>query len=150
MRRSQHRGKAIATVIVATVAGVTLCGDVTTGQSRGAAAPAYRVVPLWPQPFYDDSWILGSVTGVAVDAANHIWVVHRGADSLQTNEKGMILSPPASSVCCQPAPPVLEFDSTGRLISSFGGSSAGFQWPQVQGGITVDSKGNVWIAGTGL
>jgi DNA-binding beta-propeller fold protein YncE len=148
MSQTLHRGKSTALLALATVIGVTVCADVTIGQSR--AAPNYRVVPLWPQPFFDDSWVLGSITGVSVDSTNHIWVAHRGADSLQTNEKGMILSPPASSVCCQPAPPILEFDASGRLLTSFGGPSGGYQWPQVPGGITVDTKGNVWITAAGL
>jgi len=131
--------------------GVTMSGGVATGQGRGgAAAPAYRVVPLWPQPFQDDSWVFGSITGVAVDAQNHVWVAHRGADSLQNNEKGMILTPPTSSVCCTPAPPILEFDTAGKLLASWGGPSQGYQWPQVPGGIAVDAKGNVWITAAGL
>jgi hypothetical protein len=43
--------------------------------------------PLWPQPL-PNTMVLGSVTGVAVDAQDHIWVTHRGADSLEGNEKG--------------------------------------------------------------
>ena len=112
--------------------------------------PAYRVVPLWPRPFHDDSWVLGSITGVTVDAQNHVWVAHRGADSLETNEKGMVIAQPSSSVCCTPAPPILEFDASGNLVSSWGGPSQGYQWPQVPGGIAVDAKGSVWIAAAGL
>jgi hypothetical protein len=38
-----------------------------------ATAPAYEVDPLWPKPL-PNHWLLGSVTGVAVDAQDHIWV----------------------------------------------------------------------------
>src|SRR5437773_7799363 len=132
------------------IVGLTTFDHVTRAQGRGAAgAPNYRVVPLWPQPFQDDSWVLGSITGVTVDAQNHVWVAHR-ADSLETNEKGMVLAEPSSSVCCTPAPPILEFDSAGKLMSSWGGRSQGYQWPQVPGGIAVDAKGNVWITAAGL
>src|SRR4051794_41656282 len=127
--------------LLVALAGSGTAGHGVAAQGRGAAgAPAYRVVPLWPQPFPDDSWVLGSVTGVAVDAQNHVWVAHRGADSLQNNEKGMILTPPSSSVCCTPAPPILEFDSAGKLQGTWGGPSQGYQWPQVPGGIAVDTK----------
>ena len=105
---------------------------------------------MWPRPFHDDSWVLGSITGVTVDAQNHVWVAHRGADSLETNEKGMVIAQPSSSVCCTPAPPILEFDASGNLVSSWGGPSQGYQWPQVPGGIAVDAKGSVWIAAAGL
>ena len=35
------------------------------------AAPNYQVEVLWPKPL-PNHWILGSVTGVAVDAQDHI------------------------------------------------------------------------------
>jgi DNA-binding beta-propeller fold protein YncE len=120
----------------------------TAAQGRGAA-PAYRVDPLWPQPL-PNHWVLGSVTGVATDAQDHVWVVHRGADSLEAAEKGMTTNPPTSSICCTPAPFVLEFDQTGKVVSSFGGPGQGYQWPQSPGGIAVDAKGNVWITAAGL
>jgi DNA-binding beta-propeller fold protein YncE len=94
--------------------------------------------------------VLGSITGVTVDGQNHIWVVHRGGDSLENNEKGMMLKPPSSSICCTAAPFVLEFDQMGALLTSWGGPGAGYQWPQSPGGLAVDGKGNVWITAAGL
>jgi len=138
----------IAFVIVAAVG--TFSGAVSAQRGGAARAPNYQVQPFWPRPFTNHSWVLGSVTGVAVDAQNHVWVVHRGNDSLEANEKGMATSPPSSSICCQAAPFVLEFDQTGALVSSWGGPGQGYQWPQSPGGIAVDAKGNVWIAATGL
>jgi DNA-binding beta-propeller fold protein YncE len=114
------------------------------------ARPSYRVDPWWPRPFADQSWVLGSITGVTVDAQNHVWVVHRGGDSLEANEKGMMLTPPSAALCCRSAPQVLEFDQKGVLVSSWGGPGAGYAWPQSPGGIEVDGKGNVWIAAEGL
>jgi DNA-binding beta-propeller fold protein YncE len=94
--------------------------------------------------------VLGSIAGVATDSQNRVWVVHRGHDSLEANERGMAQSPPSSSVCCMAAPFVLEFDPAGKLMSSWGGPSEGYQWPQAPGGIAVDAKGNVWITAAGL
>jgi len=110
-------------------------------------APRFEVDPLWPKPL-PNHWVLGSVTGVAVDAQDHIWITHRGADSLANNEKGSILNPPTG--CCVPAPQVLEFDQAGNLLSHWGGPGQGFEWPQSTGGIAVDPKGNVWIAAAGI
>jgi len=122
-------------------------------QGRGGAAavqaPRLEVDPLWPQPFpFEKHWTLGSVTGVDVDSQDRIWVTHRGLDSLQTNERGPTLTPWAAE-CCHPAPQVLEFDASGKLLSSWGGPGQGYQWPQNPSGIAVDSKGNVWIAAAG-
>ena len=113
-----------------------------------AQAPAYQVVPLWPKPFpVEKHWILGSVSGLAVDAQDHIWIVHRGVDSLQNNEKGPTLEPWASQ-CCFSAPQVLEFDTAGNLVASWDvGEGKGYDWPHDPAGIAIDKQGNVWIAG---
>jgi DNA-binding beta-propeller fold protein YncE len=122
------------------------------GQGRGAASaqvPRVEVDPLWPMPFpVEKHWALGSITGVTVDSQDHIWVTHRGVDSLQPNEKGPTLTPWAAE-CCYSAPQVLEFDVSGILLDSWGGPGPGYQWPQNPSGIAVDSKGNVWIAAAG-
>ena len=117
-------------------------------QPRGAAGvPAFQVDPLWPKPL-PNHWILGSVTGVWVDAQDHIWLVHRGLDSLTARtEAGLATDPPTSETCCAPAPPVLEFDQAGTLVSHWGGPGQGYEWPRTPAGIAVDAKGNVWIAG---
>src|SRR5689334_3267967 len=134
------------TIVVA----VGVAALLVPGLSSQGRAPNYHVQALWPKPFPDQSWVLGSVTGVAVDGQNHIWVVHRGADSLENNEKGMMLTPPSSSICCKAAPFVLEFDQAGTLLTSWGGPGQGYQWPQSPGGLAIDSKGNVWITAAGL
>src|SRR5262245_47119949 len=117
-----------------------------SASTRAAQAPSFVVDPLWPKPL-PNHWVLGSVTGVAVDSQDHIWITHRGADSLGNNEKGAILNPPTG--CCVPAPQVLEFDHAGNLISNWGGPGQGYDWPQTTGGIAIDNKGNVWIAAAG-
>src|SRR5262245_31768105 len=123
--------------IVVAAGGLMVFGPNVSTQGR---APKYQVQPLWPRPFQDQSWVLGSITGVTVDGQNHIWVVHRGADSLENNEKGMMLTPPSSSICCKAAPFVLEFDQGGALLTSWGGPGSGYQWPQSPGGLAVDAK----------
>jgi len=115
--------------------------------ARGTDPPTFQVDPFWPRPL-PHHWILGSVTGVSVDAQDHIWLVHRGMDSLTARtEAGLATTPPTAESCCAPAPPVLEFDATGALLNSWGGPGEGYDWPHTPAGITVDAKGNVWIAG---
>jgi len=123
-----HLGAIGIALLVAAGVHPTLVEPTAFAQARGGAAPTYRVVPLWPRPFPDE-WVLGSVSGVATDAQNHVWVVHAGNDSLEPNERGMAPNPgapPSSSVCCMAAPFVLEFDPDGRLLSSWGGPSTGW------------------------
>ena len=107
------------------------------------AAPTFEVDPLWPKPL-PNHWLLGSVTGVAVDAQDHIWVVHRGYDSMTARtEIGAATNPKTADECCVPAPPVLEFDAAGNLISHWGWAGPGdkYDWPVSPGGIAVDAQG---------
>lgn len=44
---------------------------------------------------------------------------------------------------------MLAFDPAGNLVSSWGGSGAGYEWPELEHGIHVDSTNSVWVAGAG-
>jgi DNA-binding beta-propeller fold protein YncE len=148
MKRISIVSVTVSALAVTAAFSLTSIGSTVFAQGRGTA-PAYTVDPLWPQPL-PNHWVFGSITGVAVDAQDHVWVVHRGADSLEANEKGMMLTPPTSSVCCMAAPFVLEFDGAGKVVSSFGGPGQGYNWPASPGSLAVDAKGNVWITAAGV
>src|SRR5215212_9010241 len=72
--------------------------------------PRFTVDPTWPKPL-PNHWIVGAVVGVAVDSHDHIWITHRPS-TLQPNETRSFW---------KAAPPVLEFDQEGTLVSSWGG-----------------------------
>jgi len=112
--------------------------------SRADEIPRFVVEPLWPKPL-PANWILGQVSGIAVDGADHIWVIHRPL-TLLDDEKGAIEDPPASK-CRTPAPPVLEFAADGNLLRSWGGPGPGFDWPKNEHGTFADRDGNVRLAG---
>ncbi len=109
-----------------------------TAQAAGAETPRFRVDPFWPT--LPDDWILGQAAGVAVDADDHVWLLHRPGtlDARQRGEEGM---------CCAPAPPVVEFAPDGSVLRSWGGPGAGYDWPESEHGIHVDHEGHVWIGG---
>lgn len=86
------------------------------------AVPEFEVDPFWPKPL-PNNWLLGQVSGVAVDKRDHIWVIHRPR-SLSEREVGSTLNPPISK-CCTPAPPVLVFDVSGNLLRYWGGEGQG-------------------------
>ncbi len=100
--------------------------------------PVFQVDPAWPKPL-PNRWIVGAVAGVAVDARDHVWITHRPS-TLQPNETRSIW---------RAAPPVLEFDQDGTLVSSWGGPGTGYEWPQLEHGIYVDHQDNVWLGGGG-
>ena len=108
--------------------------------------PEFKVDPFWPKPL-PENWLIGQVAGVAVDSEDHVWILHRPG-SLTEDEAAAALDPP-SAICCIAAPPVIEFDAAGNLIQAWGGKGEGFDWPELEHGIHIDSKGNVWIGGAG-
>lgn len=93
---------------------------------------------MWPKPL-PNRWIVGAVVGVAVDARDHVWITHRPS-TLQPNETRSIW---------RAAPPVLEFEADGTLVSSWGGPGPGYEWPDLEHGIHVDDRDNVWLGGGG-
>ena len=110
-------------------------------------APRFQVDPFWPKPLPTHT-LLGSLTGIAIDKQDHVWVVNLTNSFVTRTETGADQDPPIGE-CCMPASPVLEFDATGKLVGHWGGPGAGYTWPMANAGIAVDDKGNVWIAGTG-
>jgi hypothetical protein len=111
---------------------------------QGTTAPQYKVDPFWPKPL-PGNWILGQVAGIAVDKNDNVWIVHRPT-TLVDDEKGAQKKPPETK-CCTAAPAVLQFDSAGNLLRSWGGPGAGYDWFESEHGIFVDGDGNVWVGG---
>jgi len=109
-------------------------------------APKFEVDPMFPKPL-PNGWLMGMTIGVAVDEQDHIWVVHR-PDTLSAEEAAADENPPTAK-CCKRAPPILQFDQAGNLVSAWGGPGAGYDWPNSNHGIFVDHKGIVWIGGNG-
>jgi DNA-binding beta-propeller fold protein YncE len=115
--------------------------------ARGeVVAPKFQVDPFWPKPL-PNRWLLGQVSGVAVDAKDHVWIVQRPR-TLTEDERGAALTPPRNA-CCVPAPAVMEFDPEGDLVQAWGGAGPGYEWPESEHGIFVDHTDHVWLAGNG-
>lgn len=137
-------------VALAALVGIVGCGMATeeratvTDQALGET-PVYQVDPSWPKPLASD-WLIGEVGGVAVDSSDHVWIVQRPG-SLSADELGAVQDPPVS-ICCKPAPEVMEFDVEGNFIQGWGGPGGGYEWPEQTHGIFVDHKSNVWVAGS--
>ncbi len=113
-------------------------------QSDSVMAPKFEVDPNFPKPL-PKGWVLGMSVGVAVDADDHVWIVHR-PPTISANERGADQTPPISA-CCTAAPPVIEFDQQGNVLRNWGGAVAGapYEWPESNHGISVDFRGNIWI-----
>ena len=119
---------------IAALVGLSMAAPFIEAQSA-ERVPIYVVDPAWPQPL-PNRWILGAVVGVAVDSRQHVWITHRPT-TLQPNETRSVW---------RAAPPVLEFDPRGVLVSSWGGPGAGYEWPDLEHGIHVDDNDHVWVS----
>ena len=114
---------------------VIVAAIVMTGASlvaQAPKAPVFEVDPAWPQ--IPNNWVLGETTSISVDSHDHIWVLHVPQSIPEAQRANA-------------APPVLEFDQAGKLLSSWGGPDKGTPWLGREHGIFVDDKGFVWLGG---
>jgi len=148
LNRNVYIGAAFVAALVVLTAGERLIERKASAETKNAPqAPRFEVDPMWPKPL-PHHWRIGSAIGVGADTQDHIWIIHRSGATLDRKEKYAETNPPSAD-CCTSAPPVLEFDQEGNLIHSWGGPGEGYEWPDSNHGITVDSKGIVWIGGNG-
>ena len=140
-----------ALVGVAIVAIVSLPEIEAATQGGTVQAPRFEVDPFWPRPL-PNHWLLGSVTGIAIDARDHVYVIHLTDSFTSRTETGA--GPANNNItpageCCSSAPNILEFDPAGNLVKSWGGPGQGYEWPSQNAGLAIDPSGNFWIGGIG-
>ena len=144
-KHSLYIGVSLLALLIALFIGQSILDSTPIAEGRSAVmAPRFEVDPLWPKPL-PNHWYIGMSIGVAVDAQDHVWIVHR-PDTVSAGEAALDQK---TGECCSKAPPVLEFDRAGNLIGHWGGPGQGYEWPESNHGITIDYKGNVWIGGNG-
>jgi hypothetical protein len=130
-------------LITTTALAITILLD-TPGAALAQALPKFEPDPYWPKHL-PNNWILGQVSGVSVDSRDHIWVIHRPRT---TDEHDNYLRDKTAD-CCTAAPAILAFDPTGNLVQAWGGPGQGYDWPDIEHGVYVDRKDNVWVSGNG-
>ena len=122
------------------------CAAPDAGNAAASASgegPAFEVDPTWPRELPND-WILGAVTGVFVDARDHVWVTHL-PETLTEEETAAVQDPPIGT-CCRPAPTVLELDADGELVAAWGEPTQDISvYPRNPHGIFVDHNDFVWV-----
>ena len=100
--------------------------------ATAAGVPQFVADPAWPN--VPAKYRLGDASSVAVDSQDNVWVLHRPR-TLKADQAAMA------------APPVVVFDQTGNFVKAWGGAASGYEWPEREHGIHIDSKGFVWIGG---
>jgi hypothetical protein len=112
-----------------------ICGAFVAGHAQQASTlkvPMFQVDAAWPS--LPNNWVLGEVTSISVDRRDRIWVLHVPQSIPEAQRANA-------------APPVLQFDASGKLLSSWGGPGDGYEWPGREHGIFVDANDFVWIGG---
>jgi DNA-binding beta-propeller fold protein YncE len=143
---AQIRTRTSATALLLAAAAIVALDPRPAGQSAppsARAVPSFKVDPSWPLEM-PNKWILGAVTGVFVDARQHVWVTH--LPETLTEEETSVEQQPPIGTCCVAAPTVIEFDQQGKVVQGWGQGSkedpAG--WPRNPHGIFVDHNDFVW------
>jgi hypothetical protein len=132
-RESIGRAVLIAVVVAAGVWGNRLVSTDAAAQAQGRSVPTFEVDKAWPK--VPAKFKIGDPSSIAIDAQDNVWVLHRPRTLLKPEEAKMA------------APPVIVFDTAGNYIKSWGGDGNGYEWPQREHGIHIDSKGFVWLGG---
>jgi sugar lactone lactonase YvrE len=131
----QSRSQMKFMIATAAIAATLMCD--ASAFAQGDVAPTndapnhYKTVEGWAKLPEGRKW--GSTSAVEIDKdGKSIWVAERcGANScLDREHPGEILK----------VDPILKFDSTGKLVKSFGGGMM-----VAPHGIYVDKKGNIWV-----
>jgi hypothetical protein len=117
------------TVVIPLSAGLMLHAQ---GRGPSRALPQFEVDRTWPA--VPATMKIGDASSFAVDSQDRVWLLHRPRT----------LKPQDAASA---APPVVVFDAAGKVVRTWGGDGAGYEWPQREHGIHVDHNGFVWIGG---
>src|ERR1700675_4595841 len=111
---------------------VAALGIVCRAQAQ-ASGTKFVVDPNWPKPL-PRKWVIGQVSGVCVDAQDHVFIVNRN----DITDKEAEVS--------RQAPPFIELDTDGKVVNGFGDWNTA---PNTTHGCTIDHENNFWTAGNG-
>ncbi|WP_342376413.1 hypothetical protein NVS55_34660 [Myxococcus stipitatus] len=125
--RSTPPARALSAGVIALALGTLMCGDgLPWLNTHDAPLGDYEVSAEWP--VLPQGYVLGEVTGVAVDSKDRVFIFHR-ADKQWDND----------SVITLPTVLVMDGDS-GEVIATWGANL--FKVPH---GLSIDAEDNVWL-----
>ena len=116
---------------------VLAVGSFDPARAQARRVPQYAVDPFWPKLPLPDRWITGGLGGMCIDGRDHVFILNRG-NVVPEDLDGASM-----------APPVIEFDPDGNVVSSWG--DPGLFGDRLHD-CHVDEDRNVWIiaSGTGV
>src|ERR1051326_7327448 len=96
-------------------AAVLMLRPAPAGARGPGGVPQFAVDPAWP-PKLPNGWVFGDASSIAVDRADHVFVLSRPRTAAAENKD-------------HAAPPVVEFDAQGKFVRGWGGPASGYDWP---------------------
>ena len=136
--------------------------------------PVFAVDASWPQPLpapvgqdgKAHAWVQGEVAGSCIDQHDNVYTFNRGWEVgvtlngvTQGAQGGAINGNDATAGGAIPSPPVVAFDSDGKVVAGWGNPSLiqppavdyGYAayMPHAAHGCYVDYQGYVWVGGNG-
>lgn len=136
MSRARRVSSTLLTMaaMMAAAAAIDMWEVAPRAQSSAPLPEPYRLVEDWPTlPASMNGGKWGELIRVSLDPKGDIWIFHRCFNTV-----------PAGAATCigrDNDPPILKFDPSGRLLTSFGKGM--FAFPH---GFTVDHEGNLWAS----
>src|SRR4051794_4073015 len=101
-RRCEMTGRLIGLLMVSALAGSL------AAQAPARRLPTFEVDRNWPK--VPAKWKLGDPSSFAIDAQDHVWLLHRPRTLVKPEDAKMA------------APPVMVFDTAGNFIKAWGGN----------------------------
>ena len=147
--------RALALLLALTPATACSPAPAAVSEAAGSDVPVFQVDATWPRPF-EENWILGQLTAVAVDSRDHVWITH-STGQLSFAALGATHDPP-TAICCTPAPEIIEFDAEGNVVQAWDFTPGEpmrtslpgeHLWPASRHGIFVDHNDFVWMGTRG-
>ncbi len=125
---------------------MTIAWSTSMMRAQSATVPKYEVDSTWPKPL-PNRWVIGGLSGVCVDANDHVLILNRQNVRAAELYAGRL------------APPIIELDSAGNVVNSWGDPSLldpGLPAPGPNGAGSerrlhschFDKNNDVWIAST--
>jgi NHL repeat len=137
-------GLGVSTLFQSTVLGKAATSEAPHIGEGGL--PQFEVDPVFPH--VPAKWRMGFGVNVAVDSDGNVWILTRPSSIAHSKFSRNDPNDPPPDLTSTAAPPVMEFDSKGNFIRGWGGQDGpGYEWPSLEHGINIDSKGFVWICG---
>jgi len=101
-------------------------------QPEPRSLPTFEVDDGWMK--VPEQWKIGDASSFAIDSGGNVWLLHRP----------WTLGPDDVAMA---APPIMVFDSGGDFVKALGGPGDGYEWPQREHGLHIDSEDFVWVTG---